>query len=72
MKEGLYSDFVNKADLLEIVRFKSTNDESAWTSLAQYKERMNSEQKSIYYLCGDNAEAVRHNPLSTGVQETWL
>ncbi|NIZ19473.1 molecular chaperone HtpG [Entomospira culicis] len=63
MKEGLYSDFVNKADLLEIVRFKSTNDESAWTSLAQYKERMNSEQKSIYYLCGDNAEAVRHNPL---------
>lgn len=63
IKEGLYSDFVNKSELLEIVRFKSTNHESEWTSLAQYKERMMEEQKSIYYLCGDNAEAVRNNPL---------
>ncbi|NIZ47538.1 molecular chaperone HtpG [Entomospira nematocerorum] len=63
MKEGLYSDFVNKADLLEIVRFKSTNHDSEWTSLAQYKDRMAEDQKSIYYLCGDNPEAVRNNPL---------
>jgi molecular chaperone HtpG len=62
MKEGLYSDFANKDDLLEIIRFKGTMSDE-WVSLAQYKDRMVSEQKAIYYLVGENEQVVRSNPL---------
>ena len=40
MKEGLYSDFANRDELMEIVRFKSTAPEGTgddnWTSFADY------------------------------------
>src|SRR5580658_5005620 len=38
LKEGLYSDFVNREALLELVRVKSTRAEG-WTSLAEVKAR---------------------------------
>lgn len=62
LKEGLYSDFANKSELAELVRFKSTSVEG-YTSLAQYKERMGSDQKSIYYLTGSNENTLRNSPL---------
>ncbi len=62
LKEGLYSDFGNREQLLELVRFKSTKAEG-WTSLAEYKERMLPDQKSIYYITGDNEETLRRSPL---------
>ncbi|MBO4388796.1 MAG: molecular chaperone HtpG [Spirochaetales bacterium] len=62
LKEGLYSDFANKSELAELVRFKSTSVEG-YTSLAQYKERMGSDQKSIYYLTGSTENTLRNSPL---------
>ncbi len=62
LKEGLYSDFGNREQLLALVRFKSTKAEG-WTSLAEYKERMLPDQKSIYYITGDNEETLRRSPL---------
>ncbi len=72
MKEGLYSDFVNKADLLEIVRFKSTHEEGQWTSLADYKARMKEDQKEIHYLCGDRLESVQGSPLLAAYKKRGL
>ncbi|TVR32372.1 MAG: molecular chaperone HtpG [Spirochaetaceae bacterium] len=62
LKEGLYSDFGNREALLELVRFKSSNVEG-YTSLAEYKQRMLPDQKSIYYTSGDNENALRNSPL---------
>ncbi len=62
LKEGLYSDYENKEELMELVRFKSTAVEG-WTSLKEYKERMKDDQKSIYYLSGDNESILRNSPL---------
>ncbi len=62
IKEGLYSDFANREQLLEIVRFKSTAVDGM-TSLAEYVERMNDDQKSIYYITGDKEHNLRHSPL---------
>lgn len=62
LKEGLYSDFGNREQLLELVRFRSTKAEG-WTSLAEYKERMLPDQKAIYYISGDNESTLRNSPL---------
>ncbi len=62
LKEGLYSDHGNKEKLMELVRFKSTT-EKGWVSLKEYKERMSEDQKSIYYITGDNEAILRNSPL---------
>ncbi len=63
LKEGVYQDFTNKDAILELVRYKSTNDESKMTSLADYKERADTEQKAIYYIIGDDERVLRNSPL---------
>lgn len=61
LKEGLYGDYENKEKILELLRFESVKAES--TSLKAYKEAMSSEQKSIYYMLGENKEAIKNAPL---------
>ena len=67
MKEGLYSDFTNRDEIAEIVRFKSTdasgNGENNFTSFADYVQRMKPEQKAIYYISGSDEKNLRANPL---------
>lgn len=62
LKEGLYQDYENREALLELVRFKSTGTEG-FTSLAAYKERMQADQKAIYYITGEKEETLRQSPL---------
>ena len=62
IKEGIYSDFANRETLLDLVRYKSTEEEG-WVSLAQYKERMKEDQKAIYYITGENEKTLRNSPL---------
>ncbi|MGN0729905.1 molecular chaperone HtpG [Treponema sp.] len=67
MKEGLYSDFANRDEIAEILRFKSTadegNGENKWTSFADYVQRMKPEQKAIYYISGSDEKNLRSSPL---------
>ena len=67
MKEGLYSDFGNREEIAEIIRFKSTADEGngdgKWTSFADYVGRMKAEQKAIYYITGTDEKNLRASPL---------
>ncbi|MEA3513213.1 MAG: molecular chaperone HtpG [Campylobacterota bacterium] len=63
LKEGVYQDHVNKDAILELVRYKSTNDAEKLTSLAAYKDRANTEQKAIFYIVGDDERILRNSPL---------
>ena len=63
LKEGVYQDHVNKDTILELVRYKSTNDKDNMTSLAAYKDRANTEQKAIFYIVGDDERVLRNSPL---------
>lgn len=67
LKEGLYSDFTNRDEIAEIIRFKSTadegNGENKWTSFADYVQRMKPDQKSIYYISGSDEKNLRSSPL---------
>ncbi|MED5475045.1 MAG: molecular chaperone HtpG [Candidatus Neomarinimicrobiota bacterium] len=62
IKEGVYQDYENKEELLELLRFKSTT-EDGMVSLRDYTERLQSEQKYIYYLVGENETSLRNSPL---------
>ena len=62
IKEGVYQDYENKEELLELLRFKSTT-EDGMVSLLDYTERLQSEQKNIYYLVGENETSLRNSPL---------
>ena len=61
LKEGLYEDEENRAKLLELARFRSTNG-PGWTSLADYASRMKAGQDAILYISGESAEALRTSP----------
>ncbi len=67
MKEGLYSDYENRDEIAEIVRFKSTDPSGTgdgnWTSFADYVQRMKPDQKSIFYISGSDEKNLRANPL---------
>lgn len=67
MKEGLYSDYANRDEIAEIVRFKSSDasgtGDNNWTSFADYVQRMKPEQKAIYYITGNDEKNLRDNPL---------
>ena len=62
LKEGLYGDYANRETLLDLVRFKSTKVEGL-TSLAEAKERMQPDQKALYYITGGAEGMLRNSPL---------
>jgi len=62
MKEGLYMDFENREVLLDLMRFKSTKADG-FVSLAEYKDRMQTDQKAIYYITGEREANLRNSPL---------
>ncbi len=67
LKEGLYGDYANRDEIAEIIRFKSTAEEGTgennWTSLADYVQRMKTDQKAIYYITGGDEKNLRASPL---------
>ena len=65
IKEGIYTDHVNKDTLLEIVRYKSSVVDGL-TSLNEYIEREKDKKerkKEIYYIVGEDENILRNSPL---------
>jgi molecular chaperone HtpG len=65
LKEGLYEDHENREKLLELVRFRSTGSGDI-TSLAAYNERMKKGQEDIFYISGENLDALQASPQLEG------
>jgi len=62
IKEGVYQDFEHKDALTDLLRYSSTKDEGL-VSLKEYVGRMKDDQKSIYYITGQNQISLRSSPL---------
>ena len=62
IKEGVYQDFEHKDSLTDLLRYNSTKDEGL-VSLREYVDRMKDDQKSIYYISGQNQISLRKSPL---------
>ncbi|WP_104640598.1 molecular chaperone HtpG [Helicobacter bizzozeronii] len=62
LKEGLHHDFENKDKILDLLRFASSKG-ADFLSLKSYKENMPTDQKSIYYMIGENLDLLKASPL---------
>ncbi len=62
MKEGVYTDHVNKELLLDIVKYKSSTEDGL-VSFEEYTSRGDSEKKEIYYITGEDEKVLRNSPL---------
>ncbi len=61
LKEGLYEDSGHRDELMQLARFRSTTQDGL-TSLTDYVSRMKDGQEEIFYITGDNAEAIAASP----------
>jgi len=62
IKEGIYTDHVNKDLLLDIVKYKSSTEDGL-VSFEEYVSRGDSEKKEIYYITGADEQVLRNSPL---------
>ena len=62
LKEGLGEDFANRERLSKLLRYASTQSDSATVSLADYKARMKEGQEAIYYITADTLAAAKNSP----------
>ena len=65
LKEGIWEDSEHRTELAPLMRFHSSTQEG-WTSLPDYVERMPEGQETIYYLSGDNIDALKSSPQLEG------
>lgn len=71
-KEGIYEDFSNREEVASLSRFISTKTDGALTSLDKYIERMDKDQKAIYYITGDDAKTLAENPQLEAFKEKGI
>ncbi len=65
IKEGLYEDFEHRDSLFKLVRFRSTASDGL-VSLDSYLERMKEGQEAIFFIQGDDHEALLKSPQIEG------
>src|SRR6267142_1782125 len=69
MKEGVSADFDNKEKLLPLLLFESSNDAEKLTTLKEYVERMDPDQKEILYLTGESRNVIENSPHLEAVKQ---
>ena len=73
LKEGLYDAPEHREGIFKVCRFYSTHDNGdKFTSLEQYVERMKDGQHEIYYISGENLQALKNSPQIEGFKARGL
>jgi molecular chaperone HtpG len=65
LKEGVWEDAEHRAEIAPLLRFRSSTQDG-WTSLSDYLSRMQVGQDTIWYLAGDNLDALKVSPQLEG------
>ncbi|MBF0112725.1 MAG: molecular chaperone HtpG [Desulfamplus sp.] len=63
IKAGIPTDFENKDRIASLLRYKTTKSDGKYVTLNEYIERMPEGQKDIYYITGENLNALINSPL---------
>ncbi|MEM8686815.1 MAG: molecular chaperone HtpG [Pseudomonadota bacterium] len=68
LKEGIYEDMERRDELFELARFTTTasTEEAPLRTLADYVADMKENQTAIYYITGEEADAISASPQLEG------
>ena len=63
IKEGVHTDYTNREKLQNLLLFETMNNpKGKLVTLKEYRNAMPALQQDIYYLTGDNREALENSP----------
>jgi molecular chaperone HtpG len=62
IKEGVATDYANKEELTELLRFRTSKSDGKWISLADYVGRMKADQNDIYFVLGEDLRSAARSP----------
>ena len=62
LKQGIASNSPESEQLQPLLRFHSSTNVEDWSSLEDYIQRMQKDQKKIYYIVGDDSKSVLRSP----------
>jgi len=62
IKEGIYIEPSKKEKIAALARYKTTKSEDKWVSLDDYIKNMQADQKEIFYITGDDINALLNSP----------
>ncbi|MCP4748125.1 MAG: molecular chaperone HtpG [Desulfobacteraceae bacterium] len=62
LKEGICTDHAKREKIAALARYKTTKSEGKWTGLDDYIKNMQPDQKEIFYITGDNLDALINSP----------
>ena len=62
LKEGIYTDPGKREKIAALTRFKTTRAGDKWVSLDDYVKHMQPDQKEIFYITGDDMDALLNSP----------
>ncbi len=69
LKWGAHIDPDNRKKIAELIRYKSTKSEDKAISLKTYVDRMQPDQKEIFYITGENLTALINSPHLEALKE---
>jgi len=61
-KQGVAIEQNEPEKLYPLLRFRTTTNPDSWSSLDDYIERMQTDQKEIYFIMGNDERSVIHSP----------
>lgn len=62
LKAGIPTDPENKDKIADLLRYETTKSDGKKISLSDYVENMHKDQKSIFYLTGENITTLKNSP----------
>jgi molecular chaperone HtpG len=62
IKEGIYTDHSKKEKIAALARYKTTKSDGQWVCLDDYIKNMKDDQKEIFYITGDDINALLNSP----------
>ena len=72
LKLGIHEDATNRAKLAELLRYYSSKSGDEMVSFKQYIERMQPNQKYIYYITGESKAIVSASPFIEKLKEKGI
>ena len=69
LKAGIHTDCDNKEKIADLIRYKTTKSNEKFISLKNYVKNMKSDQKSIYYITGNNLSSLIQSPHLESLKE---